>query len=95
VGSYTAHGGHLFITFTATGYCASIAPTAITFTFGNTVYGQSFVYQNVANSHTTYPAWAMDIGIVAAGAFVWHLGSSGVSTDVNDHFSVTFMEVPV
>jgi hypothetical protein len=92
---YTATGANpLLLVVSGSAFSGTTNTLSVTIQFDGAMVGQLTVYTNELSSHKAFPTRAITIPTPAAGAHtIGLLTTATTSTDVNDYFSVTVVEL--
>ncbi len=92
-GAFTTNGGTLLIFAFGTGWGLGVIGMQIS--VDNVAKGSAKAYTNEASSHKAFSANALVVSGIAAGSHVIKLAAlGGTSTNADDFYSVTIMELP-
>jgi hypothetical protein len=94
-GAFTTAGGALMIFASGSGFSTGVGPIGIDIRVDGFQKGQALTFANEINSHKAFASNALVVGGIAAGSHTITLLPIGTTqTDINDHFSVTVLELP-
>lgn len=95
-GAFTSGGGILLIFASGSGWAAAAQQIGMEILVDGVVKGFAKSFTNEANSHKAFTANALLVGGIAAGTHTVGLASwNNTTTDGNDFFNVTVLELPI